>query len=653
MSYLVLARKYRSQSFSEIIAQEHVSQTLQNAILADRIAHAILFCGPRGTGKTSIARILAKAMNCAEGPSPNPCNQCRSCREITAGNGVDVMEIDGASNNSVDQIRDLREGLGYMPAHSRYRIYIIDEVHMLSTAAFNALLKTLEEPPAHVLFFFATTEPHKIPLTILSRCQRHDLRRVSTPLLTSHLATLCKAESVELDNDGLDMIAREADGSVRDALSLLDRVIAGLDSSQGSRENVAAILGIAARSQSFQITEAILHGNTETVFSIIRELHDAGVDFKKFHADIASHIRNLLVVKVSHQNCMELLDIPETSARDLIQQAGPASAHYLSRLLDMLMAEEHTLRHASHPRIAMETLLLRCLRLKPALSIDRLVERLDALRNDILDKSEQDAPLSSRKSARMEDKIHANHKTNVDSHPPNAFGIPSPALADPATPETHETATEQFLPPLFDPETVSEHPHHLLSATSSPQPYGDYAIRPSPPFTKRPDSPPQGNVSLPVTAEPPQTRQVQADSPQASPKNYVPAKSNNLVNPEEGWKLLIARLRKASPSMGELLATKTALKKLDDQSMEVEVQGSGYSVSRLSNEKTRQLVEQLIHEIFGNPLQLTITTTGADGTEALHNQSEKELLRNEAATHALVQDALEIFKGRVAEISFL
>ena len=180
MSYLVLARKYRPQAFSDVVKQDHVTQTLSHAISSGRVAHAILFTGPRGTGKTTIARILAKAMNCQQGPTVSPCNVCRSCMEITSGQAVDVFEIDGASNNSVDQVRDLRDNVRYMPSHSRYKIYIIDEVHMLTTAAFNALLKTLEEPPAHVLFMFATTEPQKIPLTILSRCQRHDLRRIAT-----------------------------------------------------------------------------------------------------------------------------------------------------------------------------------------------------------------------------------------------------------------------------------------------------------------------------------------------------------------------------------------------------------------------------------------------------------------------------------------
>ena len=225
MSYLVLARKYRPQTFEQVIEQAHITRTLTNAISADRVAHAILFAGPRGTGKTTIARILAKAMNCEQGPTPVPCNACRSCDEITGGHGVDVFEIDGASNNSVDQVRELRENIKYMPAHSSFKIYIIDEVHMLSMAAFNALLKTLEEPPAHILFMFATTEPRKIPITILSRCQRHDLRRINLDAISKHMAWICRREGFEIADQSLELIAREAGGSMRDALSLLDQIM--------------------------------------------------------------------------------------------------------------------------------------------------------------------------------------------------------------------------------------------------------------------------------------------------------------------------------------------------------------------------------------------------------------------------------------------
>jgi DNA polymerase-3 subunit gamma/tau len=271
MSYLVLARKYRPQSFEQVVAQAHITLTLSNAISADRVAHAILFSGPRGTGKTTVARILAKAMNCKNGPTPSPCNECSSCKEITDGHAVDVYEIDGASNNSVDQVRELRENLKYMPAGSLYKIYIIDEVHMLSTPAFNALLKTLEEPPAHVMFIFATTEPQKIPITILSRCQRHDFKRINLESISSHLAFICSREDFDINDDSLEIIAREAGGSMRDAISLLDQVMSCSQESI-THEQLLDILGVIDRKFLFGLSDAILRGELTTALDVLDDI---------------------------------------------------------------------------------------------------------------------------------------------------------------------------------------------------------------------------------------------------------------------------------------------------------------------------------------------------------------------------------------------
>ncbi|MCP3898515.1 MAG: DNA polymerase III subunit gamma/tau, partial [Desulfobacteraceae bacterium] len=232
MTYKVLALKYRPQTFKDVIGQKLVTTTLENAIEANRVAHAILFTGPRGTGKTTTARILAKAMNCEQKTNSEPCNACISCKEITSGNCADVFEIDGASNNNVDQVRDLRENVAYLPASCKYKIYIIDEVHMLSTAAFNALLKTLEEPPEHVLFIFATTEPHKIPATILSRCQRHNLGRITIKEIADNVKTLCDKEGYKISSKGANIIAAEADGSIRDSLSLTDRILSAASANE-------------------------------------------------------------------------------------------------------------------------------------------------------------------------------------------------------------------------------------------------------------------------------------------------------------------------------------------------------------------------------------------------------------------------------------
>ncbi len=246
MSYQVLARKWRPQNFDEVVGQEHITRTLKNALELGRVAHAFLFSGPRGVGKTSVARILAKALNCSNGPTPTPCNQCQSCLEITQGHSLDVLEIDGASNRGIDEVRELRENIKYLPARGGYKVFIIDEVHMLTKEAFNALLKTLEEPPAHAIFVMATTESHKVPVTILSRCQRYDFKRLSTAAIQAHLAQMANREGWQLSPEGLQLIAQEAEGGMRDAQGLLDQVIT-FGGPEVSPPEIARILGVTDR----------------------------------------------------------------------------------------------------------------------------------------------------------------------------------------------------------------------------------------------------------------------------------------------------------------------------------------------------------------------------------------------------------------------
>jgi DNA polymerase-3 subunit gamma/tau len=381
MSYLVLARKYRPQTFEEVVAQAHITRTLTNAISSGRVAHAILFSGPRGTGKTTVARILAKAMNCKEGPTAVPCNVCTSCNEITAGKAVDVFEIDGASNNSVDQVRELRENVKYMPAHSLYKIYIIDEVHMLSTAAFNALLKTLEEPPSHVMFMFATTEPHKIPITILSRCQRHDFRRMDLNSISSHMASLCRQEGFEIAEESLGLIAREAGGSMRDGLSLLDQVMTCI---QGpiTHEQVLDILGIIDRKFIFDLSESILKADIPAVLDLLDDIYDHGHDIKKLYADLTEHFRNLLVAAMG-KKVNKLVDLPSGEIDQLVAQAETTSTAVLNQIFDLLFKEEASIRLSAQPKLALEMALIRMLQSKPVLPIDVLIDKLDILREEM------------------------------------------------------------------------------------------------------------------------------------------------------------------------------------------------------------------------------------------------------------------------------
>jgi DNA polymerase-3 subunit gamma/tau len=399
MSYLVLARKYRPQTFQDLVGQEHVTRTLENAIAANRLAHAVLFSGPRGTGKTTVARILAKAMNCKNGPTPIPCNACNSCEEITSGHAVDVMEIDGASNNSVDKVRELRENVRYLPAHSPYKIYIIDEVHMLSQAAFNALLKTIEEPPPHILFIFATTEAHKIPITILSRCQRHDFRRISCDLISKHAADICSREGIQIDEESLRLISREASGSMRDALSLLDQVIT---CSEGKIriDQVLSLLGIMDRKLIFEVSDAILKKEIHQVLALIEEAYSKGYDLKRFYFEVMEHFRNLLVGKIAGR-LQNLADLPSHEIEQILIQAQGASPTFLSQIADLLFREDGNIRFSSQPRIPLEMALIKATQIEPALPIETLIERLDAIRAEMFLNPDRRRPMSE------------DHKTGV------------------------------------------------------------------------------------------------------------------------------------------------------------------------------------------------------------------------------------------------
>ena len=377
MSYLVLARKYRPQTFEEVVGQAHITTTLKNAIQGDRVAHALLFAGPRGIGKTSVARILAKAMNCKDGPITIPCNVCPSCKEITDGIAVDVFEIDGASNRGINEIRELRENIKYMPGHSRYKIYIIDEVHMLTAEAFNALLKTLEEPPAHVLFIFATTEPRRIPVTILSRCQRHDFKRISIEDILNHLQGICKETSLEISEESLRLLAREADGSMRDALSLLDQVMAYSEGTT-TDDQVLDILGAVDRKVIFDLSSALLTHDVGKALSVLDAVYDHGHDLKRLTMQMVQHFRHLLVVKLGYGNG-PLVDVPMHELASMEQQVADISQESLNQFFTTFFQAEPGIRLSPQPRIALEMLFIKLCQLKPVVSFDQIIKRLDHL----------------------------------------------------------------------------------------------------------------------------------------------------------------------------------------------------------------------------------------------------------------------------------
>ena len=382
MSYLVLARKWRPQVFEEVIGQSHVVKTLQNALANKRIAHAFLFSGQRGVGKTSVARILAKALNCQEGPTPQPCCQCVSCKEITEGTTMDVLEIDGASNTGVDDVRELRESVKYVPAQGRYKIYIIDEVHMLSNSAFNALLKTLEEPPSHVIFMFATTEPQKIPPTVLSRCQRFDLRPISTEVLIKQLLQITGKEGISISEKALRWIAREAEGSMRDAQSILDRVIS-YAGNKISDTDIIEVLGIVDRDLLMRTSQGLLDKNGEECLSVVCDLFRSGYDSRQFYQAFLEHLRNMVVVKTC-KNYNELINLSPEECDVLKEQVKETKAETLQRLFDVWLKAEDEVYRSSMPQIVLEMLLLRMVYLKGLLPIDDALVKLNELEKRIL-----------------------------------------------------------------------------------------------------------------------------------------------------------------------------------------------------------------------------------------------------------------------------
>jgi DNA polymerase-3 subunit gamma/tau len=380
MSYQVLARRLRPQRFADVVGQEHVTRTLQAAITGNRVAHAFLFAGPRGVGKTTTARILAKALNCERGPAPEPCTECSTCREIADGIAFDVLEIDGASHTQVDKMRDLMETVAHRPIKSRFKIYIIDEVHMLSSHSFNALLKTLEEPPSHVKFILATTDPHKVLPTVLSRCQRYDLRRIGLAALAADLRRTVDREGATLSDDTIALIAREAEGSLRDAQSLLEQVLAAGDGAPDLAA-VQALLGAADRGLVLAVADAVLAGDATACLRQLATLHEHGYDAQRFCRDLLEHVRHLAVLAATGDATL-LAELPEAERAAITAQASRRTADELQRIFDLLLETDETLAspiRTIDPQLVLEMQVLRVATLPPLLPVDDILARLDTL----------------------------------------------------------------------------------------------------------------------------------------------------------------------------------------------------------------------------------------------------------------------------------
>ena len=448
MPYVVIARKYRPATFDEVIGQEAIATTLKNAISGDRVAHAYLFTGPRGVGKTSMARILAKALNCVQGPTDSPCNKCPICKAASEGNDIDVLEIDGASNNRVDEIRELRQNVKYAPNRARYKIYIIDEVHMLSTGAFNALLKTLEEPPSHVKFILATTEPRKVPDTIQSRCQRFDFKRVTTAQIATRLAQICSAENIQVEPNVLETIARSVRGGMRDSQSILDQLAAF---SQGTvtLPDVHVVLGLVPQEQIACLVDDLIDGNVGGALAMVDELFTTGHDVGEFLDQVMGYLRDLLVASTCAAES-PLIDRSDESRRRLGEQAQKLSLDTWMYMLQVLSEVKRRARENVQSRVLLEMAVMKLARLDDLRPLGEVVQRLSALEARV-----ESGPPGSGAPA-----VVNPEKSAARARPPAPVDKSAPNPSAPAQRPT--SAAQQEAAP--EPRTSPPRPHGQLQS---------------------------------------------------------------------------------------------------------------------------------------------------------------------------------------------
>ena len=483
MSYLVLARKSRPQTFEQVVGQRPVVRTLRNSILRDRVAHAILFSGVRGVGKTTLARIMAKAINCSGDLEGRPCDTCPSCTEISKGASLDLYEIDGASNRGIQEIRELKEKIRFLPTATPYKVIIIDEVHMLTTEAFNALLKTLEEPPAHVYFMFATTEIHKIPITILSRCQQYELKRIPAKELYAHFEQLAANEGFTLEPAALSLIVRESGGSVRDGLSLLDQMFS-FGGNSISASDVAEVLGLIDREVLTELTKGLLAGDKSVVFQSLQTVFSFGMDTKRFLEDLLAQFRNLLLCKID--GCSTLLDMPEDELKEYQQIASDHTSETIHLKLSLLMQLADTLKQSSQPRIALETSFLKIIEATNVVPLSSLLSHLQEIMPNLeatKGMQEQAVPLQETEPKKKTEPLRVNTaKQQPQGTVPSQAGQPQPTLnkqrqvpqQNPAQPPKQMVRGAEEPPLPTEPHDVSPNRQQNTGGRSK-DPKGDWS----------------------------------------------------------------------------------------------------------------------------------------------------------------------------------
>ena len=545
-SYIVLARKWRPQTFADLVGQQHIAVTLQNAIMQNRVAHAFLFTGSRGVGKTSSARIFAKALNCEHAPCEEPCNACQSCREITEGRSLDVVEIDGASNRGINEIREVLEAVRYAPSRDRYKIYIIDEVHMLTTEAFNALLKTLEEPPAHVVFIFATTDPNKIPVTILSRCQRYDFKRISNEDLFAHLSSIAHAEQIDFEPSALRLIARTARGGVRDALSAMDQVIA-FAPPPITGDRAAEVLGVATRETLTAMVKAILDQDVAKAIACIGRVEHYGQNLALFANDLLEFLRDATVVAAAPQSDIptELSPAERAEIRSWLTQA---SIDRFQRLFHIWYQTTDSLSKNLSPRLALEMAAIRMCQVETVVPLDNILERLDVITQALSGHIDLSPDALESVRAYLTPSSSTTQSTTTPSHSPNPAATTNPEQysTSPNTTE-HNSATDKTASSsststpsrspnpaaTTNPEQNSSHSPSIGDIHHFP-PYPSNASSEAPPIgatqNQSGDSPKQSAPPPQTPSKSPRSKSKDASQTNATPRPPEPDASQNVAD---------------------------------------------------------------------------------------------------------------------------
>jgi DNA polymerase-3 subunit gamma/tau len=632
LSYLVLARKSRPQTFAEVVGQKPVVRTLQNALTQKRVAHALIFSGVRGTGKTTLARIMAKALNCEQGPAAEPCNVCRSCRDIADGASIDLQEVDGASNRGIQEIRELKEKIRFMPTSSRYKIIIIDEVHMLTTEAFNALLKTLEEPPDHVYFMFATTELHKVPVTILSRCQRYELKRLGRQELADHFSRLAALDGVQMEPAAVEMIVREAGGSVRDGLSLLDQIFSYCGN-EVRASDVVEILGLVGHQLVAQTAEAVLNGDLATVYGLLDQMYLHGADVKRFSNDLLAWFRSLVVCKVS-ANPDQFLELAEDELTHLRRTAAAHSLETLSAMFSLLLEGLEKASFSQQPRFALELAFIRAVQFRDVAPVSELIARFDQmLAGTPLDALV--APAVQPPPRRLEASLSPSSAPIATLHPTAPLQPPNSAPSTPAAPAAAAQAPKTI--PTGPPPTPVTAPAPVKPPESAAAPLAapsvEHAEATVPPQAPHPADVVAGPVAQPVPTE----------------TAAVAAAPENKKKIRQHWDGFLKYVRERQPWVAAALQMAASVERKGDELIIHFDDSADCTLLKQRNNVTS--LTEFILDFFQENLSIQFAVPGSsacsvDPSNGLAPQNERRALSNDP----LVLTALDVFTGQVGDI---